>query len=73
MTLFYNLLKFNICRQLIRSTLILIPLYGIPYALSTILRLLYATLFTDKPILDVVYIFFDQITSSFQVSLTAII
>lgn len=54
-------------KKLTKSILILVPLFGVPYAISLIL-----VLQTNNEIGDLVYLFFDQTFTSFQVSTSAI-
>lgn len=50
-------------RKLTKSTLILVPLFGVPYVISLILSLQAKT----NDVADLVYLFFDQTFTSFQV------
>ncbi|KAF7272188.1 parathyroid hormone/parathyroid hormone-related peptide receptor-like [Rhynchophorus ferrugineus] len=56
-------------RKLLKSTLILIPLYGIPYTISFILSF-YAY---DNRILEIFWVFFDQAFASFQGCFAALV
>lgn len=58
----YNLF---LCRKLLKATIILIPLFGVPYMISFLLS--FST--NGSPILDIIWIFFDQMFIAFQVKL----
>ncbi|ENN78809.1 hypothetical protein YQE_04730, partial [Dendroctonus ponderosae] len=56
--------KHTKCRKLLKSTLILIPLYGIPYTISLALR--FVIHLQRSTSLEMTWMFFDQTFTSFQ-------
>lgn len=63
---YYKTVLFWFFRKLTKSTLILVPLFGIPYTISLVLSL-YAS---KSQVVDMIWLFFDQTFTSFQVKLT---
>ena len=55
-----------VCRKLAKSTLVLIPLFGVHYAIFTFGEILNAQDIVDET-LEVVRFYFDSLFSSFQV------
>ncbi|XP_072382641.1 parathyroid hormone/parathyroid hormone-related peptide receptor-like isoform X1 [Diabrotica undecimpunctata] len=49
-------------RKLLKATMILIPLFGVPYVFSALMSLF----IVNNPALDIVYLFFDQSFAAFQ-------
>uniref|UniRef100_A0A6P7GAE6 Parathyroid hormone/parathyroid hormone-related peptide receptor-like isoform X1 n=1 Tax=Diabrotica virgifera virgifera TaxID=50390 RepID=A0A6P7GAE6_DIAVI len=49
-------------RKLLKATLILIPLFGVPYVFSVLMSIF----IENRPALDIVYLFFDQSFAAFQ-------